>query len=94
MSSLKLMAQQAVEKSGIELPQETSDAHIPPLLGVAPLGPAPLLKEHQFQFQMLEAGYYHMPLPSDTERTRQYLPRNPIQTPSYYSQVCIIVKVC
>ncbi|KAK6625745.1 hypothetical protein RUM43_006044 [Polyplax serrata] len=86
MSSLKLMAQEAVEKSGIELPQETSDAHIPPLLGVAPLGPAPLLKEHQFQFQMLEAGFYHMPLPSDTERTRQYLPRNPIQTPSYYSQ--------
>lgn len=83
------MAQKAVEKSGIELPQETSDAHIPPLLGVAPLGPAPLLKEHQYQFQMLEAGFYHMPLPSDTERTRQYLPRNPIQTPSYYSQVSV-----
>lgn len=27
----------------------TSEAHIPPLLGVAPLGPSPLQKEHQLQ---------------------------------------------
>ncbi|KYM76316.1 CCR4-NOT transcription complex subunit 3 [Atta colombica] len=46
----------------------TSEAHIPPLLGVAPLGPVPLQKEHQLQFQMMEAAYYHMPHPSDSER--------------------------
>ncbi|XP_039292781.1 CCR4-NOT transcription complex subunit 3 [Nilaparvata lugens] len=65
----------------------TSEAHIPPLLGVAPLGPVPLQKEHQCQFQMMEAAYYHMPHPADSERIRQYLPRNPCPTPPYYNQV-------
>ncbi|PSN31797.1 hypothetical protein C0J52_21991 [Blattella germanica] len=65
----------------------TSEAHIPPLLGVAPLGPVPLQKEHQCQFQMMEAAYYHMPHPSDSERLRTYLPRNPLPTPLYYHQV-------
>ncbi|XP_033229721.1 CCR4-NOT transcription complex subunit 3 [Belonocnema kinseyi] len=65
----------------------TSEAHIPPLLGVAPLGPVPLQKEHQHQFQMMEAAYYHMPHPSDSERLRAYLPRNLCQTPPYYQQV-------
>lgn len=65
----------------------TAEAHIPPLLGVAPLGPVPLLKEHQHQFQMMEAAYYHMPHPSDSERLRPYLPRNSIPTPPYYQQV-------
>lgn len=65
----------------------TSEAHIPPLLGVAPLGPVPLQKEHQCQFQMMEAAYYHMPHPADSERIRQYLPRNPCPTPPYYHQV-------
>lgn len=65
----------------------TSEAHIPPLLGVAPLGPVPLQKEHQVQFQMMEAAYYHMPHPSDSERLRSYLPRNTCATPPYYQQV-------
>lgn len=65
----------------------TSEAHIPPLLGVAPLGPVPLQKEHQLQFQMMEAAYYHMPHPSDSERLRSYLPRNTCATPPYYQQV-------
>ncbi|CAL7947057.1 unnamed protein product [Xylocopa violacea] len=65
----------------------TSEAHIPPLLGVAPLGPVPLQKEHQLQFQMMEAAYYHMPHPSDSERLRSYLPRNLCPTPPYYQQV-------
>lgn len=63
-----------------------SEAHIPPLLGVAPLGAVPLHKEHQSQFQMMESAYYHMPHPSDSERTRTYLPRNPYHTPPYYQQ--------
>jgi hypothetical protein len=28
-----------------------TEAHIPPLLGVAPLGPVPLSKDHQFQYR-------------------------------------------
>lgn len=65
----------------------TSEAHIPPLLSVAPLGTSPLQKEHQIQFQMMEAAFYHLPTPSDSERFRQYLHRQPIQTPHYYPQV-------
>ncbi|XP_029161573.1 CCR4-NOT transcription complex subunit 3 [Nylanderia fulva] len=65
----------------------TSEAHIPPLLGVAPLGPVPLQREHQLQFQMMESAYCHMPHPSDSERLRSYLPRNTCTTPPYYQQV-------
>ena len=40
---------------GFGLDQERSgyktEAHIPPLLGVAPLGPVPLNKDHQFQYR-------------------------------------------
>jgi preprotein translocase subunit SecF len=32
---------------------ETNEAHIPPLLGVAPLGPSPLQKEHQIQVNIV-----------------------------------------
>ncbi|KAF6023624.1 CNOT3 [Bugula neritina] len=35
---------------------------------------------------MLMAAYSHIPHPSDSERLRNYLPRNPIHTPSYYPQ--------
>lgn len=97
MSSLKSMAQQAIDRAGLDTNQVMlesnkiqntgkSEAHIPPLLGVAPLGAVPLQKEHQAQFQMMEAAYYHMPHPSDSERLRSYLPRNPYRTPSYYIQ--------
>lgn len=63
-----------------------TEAHIPPLLGVAPLGPVPLSKDHQFQYSMLEAASQHMPHPSDSERLRPYLPRNPCNTPQHYPQ--------
>ena len=65
----------------------TAEAHIPPLLGVAPLGPVPLNKETCFQYKMLEAAFGHMPHPSDSERLRPYLPRNPCPTPNYYPQL-------
>jgi len=64
-----------------------TEAHIPPLLGVAPLGPVPLSKDHQFQYNMLEAACLHLPHPSDSERLRPYLPRNPCNTPPHYPQV-------
>ncbi|XP_063220827.1 CCR4-NOT transcription complex subunit 3 isoform X2 [Bacillus rossius redtenbacheri] len=108
MSSLKSIAQQVIDRAGLELPsdqgsrvlfdggkmatmpqpqQQTSEAHIPPLLGVAPLGPVPLQKEHQCEFQLLESAYFHMPHPSDSERLKAYLPRNTCITPPYYPQV-------
>eukprot|EP00095_Tigriopus_kingsejongensis_P010129 maker-scaffold75_size407189-snap-gene-2.15 protein:Tk10129 transcript:maker-scaffold75_size407189-snap-gene-2.15-mRNA-1 annotation:"ccr4-not transcription complex subunit 3-like" len=64
-----------------------TEANIPPLLGVAPLGPVPLTKDTRFQYQMLEAAFSHMPHPSDSERLRPYLPRNPCPTPPYYPQL-------
>lgn len=63
------------------------EAKISPLLGVAPLGPVPLSKDHQFQFTMLESAFVHLPHPSDSERIKLYLPRNPCSTPHYYNQV-------
>lgn len=64
-----------------------NEAHIPPLLGVAPLGPSPLKKEHQLQFQMMEAAEYHLPHPIDSERVRSFMHRQPVQTPASYPQV-------
>ncbi|XP_023296540.2 CCR4-NOT transcription complex subunit 3 isoform X1 [Lucilia cuprina] len=66
--------------------QPTNEAHIPPLLGVAPLGPSPLQKDHQLQFQMMEAAYYHLPTPSDSEKLTTYFHRTPVQTPAHYPQ--------
>ena len=40
------------------------------LLGVAPLGPVPLHKEHLMQLTMEEAAFHHLPHPSDSERLR------------------------
>ncbi|XP_022837843.1 CCR4-NOT transcription complex subunit 3 isoform X2 [Spodoptera litura] len=93
-ASLKSMAQEAVQRAGLDQhhPQNLrrgaplAQAHIPPLLGVAPLGPLPL---NSLQFQMLESSFYHMPHPSDSERTRVYLPRNICPTPIYYNQVLL-----
>lgn len=65
----------------------TTEAHIPPLLGVTPLGPTPLQKEHQLQFQMMEAAFYHLPQPIDTEKLQTYFHRYPVQTPAHYPQV-------
>jgi len=102
LSSLKSLAQQALGQNNQQTPQagylelglsqerhklqHKNEAHIPPLLGVAPLGIVPLSKEHQFQYSMLEAASHHLPHPSDSERLRPYLPRNPCHTPPYYPQ--------
>ncbi|XP_037910367.1 CCR4-NOT transcription complex subunit 3 isoform X2 [Hermetia illucens] len=75
-----------VQSAGSGGKAPTNEAHIPPLLGVAPLGPSPLHKEHQFQFQMMEAAYYHLPQPCDSEKLTTYLHRQPVQTPLHYPQ--------
>ncbi|XP_043064667.1 CCR4-NOT transcription complex subunit 3 isoform X2 [Drosophila ficusphila] len=67
----------------------TTEAHIPTLLGVTPLGPTPLQKEHQMQFQMMEAAYYHLPQPMDTEKLQTYFHRAPVPTPAHYPQLPI-----
>lgn len=59
---------------------ETRTAHLQPLLGVAPLGPVPLSKEKHYQLALVEPAFLHLPFPSDSERVRPYLPRNPYPT--------------
>ncbi|KAI9063375.1 hypothetical protein FKP32DRAFT_1666486 [Trametes sanguinea] len=37
--------------------------------------------------KLLQGSYTSMPQPQDTEKPKYYVPRNPVQTPSYYPQV-------
>lgn len=61
----------AAAPSSIQLaPTQTSSIRLSPLLGVAPLGPKKLTKEHHHQAEMLMAAYQHVPHPSDSERLR------------------------
>lgn len=76
-----------IQQQPPQQPPVLFEANISPLLGVAPLGPVPLSKDHQFQFTMLESAFVHLPHPSDSERIKLYLPRNPCSTPHYYNQV-------
>ncbi|KAJ7313990.1 hypothetical protein JRQ81_005849 [Phrynocephalus forsythii] len=66
---------------------QLSEVNIPLSLGVCPLGPVPLTKEQLYQQAMEDAAWHHMPHPSDSERIRQYLPRNPCPTPPYHHQM-------
>ncbi|KAF6150187.1 hypothetical protein GIB67_023142 [Kingdonia uniflora] len=45
------------------------------------------MNEQLHNLQMLEAAYYKLPTPKDSERARTYIPRHPIATPSSYPQV-------
>ncbi|KAI9120885.1 hypothetical protein K1719_007918 [Acacia pycnantha] len=40
-----------------------------------------------YNLQMLEAAYYKLPHPKDSERPRAYVPRHPTMTPASYPQV-------
>uniref|UniRef100_A0A8C7UCW1 CCR4-NOT transcription complex subunit 3 n=1 Tax=Oncorhynchus mykiss TaxID=8022 RepID=A0A8C7UCW1_ONCMY len=64
-----------------------SEVSIPPSLGVCPLGPVPLSKDQLYQQAMQESAWTHMPHPSDSERIRQYLMRNPCPTLPFHHQV-------
>nr|XP_002128708.1 CCR4-NOT transcription complex subunit 3-like [Ciona intestinalis] len=85
LTSLSVVVQQQ-QTAAQQLPMGGGEARIQPLLGVAPLGPVSLSKENMYQQAMLDACWRHMPHPSDSERLRHYLPRNPCPTPSYYHQ--------
>ncbi|KAL5699273.1 hypothetical protein ACHQM5_030201 [Ranunculus cassubicifolius] len=39
-----------------------------------------------YNLQMLEAAYFKLPQPKDSERAKTYIPRHPVQTPSSYPQ--------
>uniref|UniRef100_A0A7N6BPJ3 CCR4-NOT transcription complex subunit 3 n=1 Tax=Anabas testudineus TaxID=64144 RepID=A0A7N6BPJ3_ANATE len=67
--------------------QSVSEVNIPPSLGVCPLGPTPLPKDQLYQQAMQEAAWTHMPHPSDSERIRQYLMRNPCPTLPFHHQI-------
>jgi CCR4-NOT transcription complex subunit 3 len=60
------------------------ETFIQPILGVAPLGKTPLTKDQNQQLIILESAFKKLPHASDTERTRNYLPRVMINTPAYY----------
>ncbi|XP_072281929.1 CCR4-NOT transcription complex subunit 3 isoform X2 [Pyxicephalus adspersus] len=66
---------------------QLTEVSIPLSLGVCPLGPVPLTTDQLYQQAMQEAAWHHMPHPSDSERIRQYLPRNPCPTPQYHHQM-------
>uniref|UniRef100_A0AAY4ARA0 CCR4-NOT transcription complex subunit 3 n=1 Tax=Denticeps clupeoides TaxID=299321 RepID=A0AAY4ARA0_9TELE len=69
-------------------PQQTvSEVSLPATLGVCPLGPTALSKEQLYQQAMQESAWTHMPHPSDSERIRQYLMRNPCPTLPYHHQI-------
>jgi CCR4-NOT transcription complex subunit 3 len=42
---------------------------------------------------MMEAAYYHLPSPSDSERLRPYLQRQPIATPPHFPQVSFFLTL-
>ncbi|KAK9671701.1 hypothetical protein RND81_12G048600 [Saponaria officinalis] len=43
--------------------------------------------DYQHNLQMLEAAYFKLPQPRDSERAKSYTPRHPTATPSSYPQV-------
>ncbi|XP_039269228.2 CCR4-NOT transcription complex subunit 3-like [Styela clava] len=86
LTSLSSSMQQQQSNLIRQIPNGSGETRMAPLLGVAPLGPVPLNKDNMYQQAMLEASWRHMPHPSDSERLRHYLPRNPCPTPAYYHQ--------
>ncbi|KAH6798598.1 transcription regulator NOT2/NOT3/NOT5 family protein [Perilla frutescens var. frutescens] len=45
------------------------------------------MHDQLYNLQMLEAAYYRLPQPKDSERAKTYTPRHPAATPSSYPQV-------
>lgn len=49
------------------------EAHVPPILGVAPLGPCQLPNQSAYQLRLLEAAARHKIHPADSQRLRYFL---------------------
>ncbi|KAL8498331.1 hypothetical protein ACS0TY_021596 [Phlomoides rotata] len=45
------------------------------------------MHDQMYNLQMLEAAYYRLPQPKDSERAKTYIPRHPAATPPSYPQV-------
>ncbi|PKA50915.1 hypothetical protein AXF42_Ash007570 [Apostasia shenzhenica] len=50
------------------------------------LGGAGLMHDQNYNLQMLEAAYFKLPQPKDSERAKTYVPRHPAATPASYPQ--------
>uniref|UniRef100_A0AAY4DUS0 CCR4-NOT transcription complex subunit 3 n=1 Tax=Denticeps clupeoides TaxID=299321 RepID=A0AAY4DUS0_9TELE len=96
MSALHLTDGESLQQNNHQLtsiyrcnpdPLSLSEVSIPPTLGVCPLGPIPLSKDQLYQQAMQESAWTHMPHPSDSERIRQYLMRNPCPTLPFHHQM-------
>ncbi|XP_038699463.1 general negative regulator of transcription subunit 3-like isoform X4 [Tripterygium wilfordii] len=46
-----------------------------------------VVHDQMYNLKMLEAAYYKLPLPKDSERLRSYTPRHPAATPASYPQI-------
>ncbi|GAB2265410.1 hypothetical protein Dimus_000468 [Dionaea muscipula] len=46
-----------------------------------------VMHDQAYYLQMLQAAYYKLPQPKDSERIKSFIPRHPTVTPSYYPQV-------
>ena len=53
-----------------KMTSQTQEVHLQPLLGVAPLGHVPLVRERKNQLNMLEASFHHLPQRQDSERMK------------------------
>ncbi|XP_058105837.1 uncharacterized protein LOC131249218 isoform X3 [Magnolia sinica] len=45
------------------------------------------IHDQSYNLQMLDAAYYKLPQPKDSERAKNYIPRRPAKTPPSYPQV-------
>lgn len=52
------------------------EAHVPPILGVAPLGPCQLPNQSAYQLRLLEAAARHKIHPADSQRLRYFAVRS------------------
>lgn len=67
-------------------PSEPKTLHISPILGVTPLGPTLLTKQHSQQLQLLDAASLHLPQTIDSSKIRAInsLPM-PYKSPGHYT---------
>ncbi|XP_058086845.1 general negative regulator of transcription subunit 3-like isoform X3 [Magnolia sinica] len=53
----------------------------------ASIGNSGGMHDQSYNLQMLDASYYKLPQPKDSERAKNYVPRRPVKTPPSYPQV-------
>jgi len=87
-SSVSLTGPRPVSETspGLNVNNQTAlhsfEAHVPPLLGVAPLGPYQLPPQCLYQLRLLETAARHTIHPIDSQRLRPHLPPNVAPVPA------------